>query len=219
MCEIFLLFEGYSTQIDDVTMDANCSCTLIKAPNKNVIVDTMTAWDKQAIIEALSKYDVCPEDINYVVCSHSHADHIGNNNLFLEADEHIVGITVERETLFHERNIKNCDYKLCEEVKITATPGHTADDVTVIVKGKFEGEEVTVAITGDLFEKEEDLDDPSIWINLGTPDLKEVQALSRSKIANLADIIIPGHGPAFKVTEEIRKKLAQQLEQIKSKEL
>lgn len=52
MCEIFVLFEGYSTQIDDVTMDANCSCTLIKGPNnKNVIVDTMTAWDKQAIVE------------------------------------------------------------------------------------------------------------------------------------------------------------------------
>lgn len=78
---------------------------------------------------------------------------------------------------------------------------------------------LTLLLSGDLFEKEEDLNDPSIWINLGTPDLKEVQALSRSKIANIAGIIIPGHGPAFKVTEEIRKKLAQQLEQIKSKEL
>ena len=62
------------------------------------------------ILLALAKHDVRPEDINYVVCSHSHADHIGNNNLFLNADEHIVGITVQRNTLFYERNIKNCKY-------------------------------------------------------------------------------------------------------------
>lgn len=57
MCEVFVLFEGYSTQIDDVTMDANCTCTLIKSSpsGKNVIVDTMTAWDKQDIIQGNNK--------------------------------------------------------------------------------------------------------------------------------------------------------------------
>jgi glyoxylase-like metal-dependent hydrolase (beta-lactamase superfamily II) len=31
---------------------------------------------------------------------------------------------------------------------VIATPGHTADDITVIVNGKFNGEEAIVAITG-----------------------------------------------------------------------
>lgn len=64
------------------------------------------------MISGLAKHDVRPEDIHYVVCSHSHADHIGNNNLFLEAKEHIVGTTVQHNTLFHERNIKNCKSQL-----------------------------------------------------------------------------------------------------------
>lgn len=30
-------------------MRANCTCTLIKGPN-NVIIDTMTAWDREKIV-------------------------------------------------------------------------------------------------------------------------------------------------------------------------
>ena len=43
------------------------------------------------------------------------------------------------------------DYKLCDGIKITATPGHTAEDVTVIVNGQFNGEGATIAITGPNF--------------------------------------------------------------------
>lgn len=36
------------------------------------------------------------------------------------------------------------------------------------------------------------------------------QRKNRSKIANLADWIVPGHGPKFKVTNKIRQSLAKQ---------
>lgn len=49
----------------------------------------------------LARHDIRPADINYVVCTHSHADHIGNNNLFTNA-EHIVGLSVQRGTIFYE---------------------------------------------------------------------------------------------------------------------
>lgn len=73
--------------------------------------------------------------------------------------------------------------------------------------------------SGDLFEKEEDLSNPSIWMNLGVPELREVQAASRCKVADFADVIIPGHGSFFYVTIEIRKQLAEQLELIKTKKI
>lgn len=50
---------------------------------------------------ALAQHDVEPENIDYVVCTHSHADHIGNNNLFTNAI-HIVGLSVQQNTIFYE---------------------------------------------------------------------------------------------------------------------
>lgn len=60
MCEVKVLFNGYSEQLDDRIMCANCSCTLIKGP-KLIIVDTMTAWDQKKILEGIY-YE---ESINY----------------------------------------------------------------------------------------------------------------------------------------------------------
>lgn len=37
---------------DNKNMLANCTCTLIKSQNDNIIVDTMTAWDGDRIIES-----------------------------------------------------------------------------------------------------------------------------------------------------------------------
>jgi glyoxylase-like metal-dependent hydrolase (beta-lactamase superfamily II) len=52
---------------------------------------------------ALAQHNIEPAQIDYVVCTHSHADHIGNNNLFTNA-EHIVGRSVQRGTIFCEKN-------------------------------------------------------------------------------------------------------------------
>lgn len=41
----------------------------------------------------LNQQKLTPEDINYVVSTHGHSDHTGNNNLFLRA-KHIVGFSI-----------------------------------------------------------------------------------------------------------------------------
>ena len=96
-----VLFNGYSYIVlpdDGVSTDsevslsvarANCSCVLITG-NSNVIVDTRTPWDKDSILKALGSRGITPDEINFVVSTHGHSDHIGNNNLFLNA-KHIVG--------------------------------------------------------------------------------------------------------------------------------
>lgn len=46
-----------------------------------------------ANVSALAAHNLVPDDINFVVSTHGHSDHIGNNNLFLKA-KHIVGFSI-----------------------------------------------------------------------------------------------------------------------------
>lgn len=101
-------------------------------------------------------------------------------------------------------------------VKVIATPGHTLDSVSVIVNnctsgfGHLEdmvlwsyglGLSVVAVIAGDLFEKEEDIHDDSVWIEAGSEDQAK-QRESRAAVLALADWVVPGHGPPFKVNRE-----------------
>ncbi len=64
----------------------------------------------------------------------------------------------------------------------------------------------TVYIAGDLFEKEEDLQDPEIWKSAGS-DNPELQIKNRNRVLREANFIVPGHGPMFKVTPAHRQNL------------
>lgn len=53
-------------------------------------------------ISALAKQNISCSDITYVVCTHGHSDHIGNNNLFKSA-KHIVGYSIsEQGDYYHD---------------------------------------------------------------------------------------------------------------------
>ena len=73
-----------------------------------------------------------------------------------------------------------------------ASPGHTLDSVSV----KVVTEDGVVVVAGDTFEKEEDIDDETIWKLAGSED-EQQQMKSRNDILALADFIVPGHGPMF----------------------
>ena len=178
-----------------------------------MIVDTMSAWDRELLISALASEDLRPEDITHVVNTHGHPDHVGNNNLFTGPGVvHVMGHSIHISDIYNtEINFKaGATYSIdgdnlqvmyrissCQKLKTTrkvfATPGHTMDSVSVKV---FTREGVCV-VSGDTFEKEEDLTDDSIWKEAGS-DSEELQRKSREEILSMADIIVPGHGPSFK---------------------
>ncbi|XP_045458690.1 metallo-beta-lactamase domain-containing protein 1-like isoform X1 [Melitaea cinxia] len=206
MCDIVVMYDGYSNLKNKHEMKANCSCTLIKGFH-NIVVDTMTSWDRDKIILALKKEDLTVDDISYVISTHGHSDHIGNNNLFLKA-KHIVGFSVSfKDDYYLHPFDEGEEFKINNNVKVIPTPGHTLTDVTVLV---ISNSKETVALTGDLFEKFEDIEDPGIWLDAGSED-EVLQRKNRSKVAQLADWIVPGHGPKFKVTDEIREILLKQI--------
>lgn len=192
---VHVLYDGYSRPAATGTQ-ANCSCTLITGC-QNIIVDTMTTWDGQKLLSALNKHNLTPDDIQWVVCTHGHSDHVGCNYLFHNA-RHVVGFCYSHKDSYFDHDFSSGTELVIEEgVKIVPTPGHTLQDVTVIVDSADKG---VVAITGDLFEREEDIEDASIWKAAGC-DSEELQEKNRKMILEIADWIVPGHGPMFKVVK------------------
>lgn len=77
------------------------------------------------------------------------------------------------------------------QVSVIPTPGHTAQDVSVQVRGTTAG---TVLVAGDLFES---YSDEETWRDLSVNTA--VQEVSRQAALQTADVIIPGHGLPFRV--------------------
>ena len=195
-CEVIILQEGYSLRHDKPnSMFANGTSNLVKYNQTNLIVDTLGAWDKQVLLDQLQSHHILPDDIHTVVCTHSHPDHVGNLNLFQRA-KHIVGNHVYHKDVYEFDVFKDGQIELSKDIKVIQTPGHTNEDVSVVVNNAHELGRVVIA--GDLFEKQEDLTDSSIWIEAGSQN-EEKQRENRKKVLDLADYIVPGHGSMFKV--------------------
>jgi len=196
---VIVLEEGYS-RIVDGAMIARGTATLVMG-SKNILVDTLSPWDKSVLLSGLAKHGLKKEDIEYVVCTHGHSDHIGNLNLFTEATQ-IVGYSVCRGDQYYIHPFEmNMPYVIDDKVEVIPTPGHTGSDVSVLVQTEQQG---IVAIVGDLFEREEDLLNPRLWQDVAGSENPKLQEKNRNKILKRAQYIVPGHGPMFKVSDEMR---------------
>jgi len=201
MYEIIIIKEGYCKSEDKGAMKAGGTITLLKGPS-NIMVDTGSPWDKDVILKGLEKVHLTPSDIQYCVCTHGHSDHCGNMNLFTEA-LHILGFDICKGDNYILHDFKEgIPYEIDNYVEVWPTPGHTGQDVSVVVKKTSFG---TVAVVGDLFECEEDMDCPSLWQE--NSERPEMQQKCRINILQKADYIVPGHGPMFPVPVECKKQM------------
>lgn len=190
-----VLFPGYSFTDENGQYRATGTSSIITGPIK-VVVDTGGPWDKDKLIAALQDNGITPDEIDYVVCTHGHSDHIGNLNLFLNA-KHIVGFDINYKDSYFDHDFKKGDAFIIfkDFVTVIPTPGHMHSDVSVVVKDA-EGLG-TVVVCGDLFESENDGDS---WKEIS--EWPEEQIKNRDKVMKMADYIIPGHGPMFQVRQE-----------------
>ncbi|KAL4220380.1 hypothetical protein ACF0H5_020784 [Mactra antiquata] len=201
MYEVIVLKEGYNVKEGPGIQKACGSITLLKGA-RNVIVDTGNPWDKDLIIEELQRSGLTPSDIHYVVCTCAHTDKAGNLNVFDKAVCIMAGGVSHRGHHFRHGFCEGIPYEIDDDIEVVSTPGHTGSDVSVIVRNTKHG---TVAVTGDLFERLEDLEDFTLWQE--NSENPEAQQYNRMEVLKFADTIIPGHGPMFAVPNEYKQQL------------
>jgi len=97
--------------------------------NKKILIDTSSRWNKRELVLALKELKIDIKDINAVLLTHWHFDHVGNLELFKNAEIFISDIEIKNFKL-NKLNVKF--KKLGKEIfgmKVIETPGHTAGSV------------------------------------------------------------------------------------------
>lgn len=208
-------------------MKATGSCCLVASGTNYVLFDTLGPWEKDLLVDKLESHKIHPDDINYVVCSHSHPDHIGNLNLFTKAKKHFVGTSVYTNDLYDLNcfePIGSYKYKqppkeswleptpeidvivhkpfdLDSNLRLIPTPGHTMECISMLVNNCQDFGKV--GLVGDLFENKDDVANEGIWLAAGSqnPDL---QRAHRARLYEDCDYIFPGHGDFFQTTPGLK---------------
>lgn len=178
MAQLDVLFAGYVGERTAGTV------SLVRSDGLVAIVDPGMVPDRSAILDPLHALAVSPEDVTDVILSHHHPDHTVNIALFPNARVHDHWAIYDGD-LWTSRPAEG--YHLASDVRLLETPGHTPQDITTVV----ETPDGLVALT-HLWWHEAAESDPLAW------DLDELHA-HRSRVARIADRIVPGHGPGFSV--------------------
>jgi glyoxylase-like metal-dependent hydrolase (beta-lactamase superfamily II) len=193
MAEVKVLVEGYAKEINGKEC-ASSTCTLIIDGKTKVIVDP--GMDKKKLLSALKKESLTPKDIDYVILSHTHPDHMLLTAIFDNALILDDGATYSFDAKIseHNGNVPGTD------IKIMPTPGHDQFHCATIVKT----DKGIIVIAADVFwwlDKDEQKTDRKSLLEHKDPYVKDQKALleSRKKILDVADWIIPGHGKMFRV--------------------
>jgi len=197
----------------------------IEGPKDKILVDAgisseyfskkrgFPATDIQSLDSGLHKYGLAPDDIDLVIITHLHSDHVAQAQRFSKAR-----FLIQRDELDFARNphpivadhyprdffeglnfeVISGDTKICDEVSVLSTPGHTVGGQSVSVK-TAQG----TAIISGICTVNENFDPPEpfnktlpvypfgVFINL----LDMYDSLLRIK--KEADIVIPNHEPEY----------------------
>jgi glyoxylase-like metal-dependent hydrolase (beta-lactamase superfamily II) len=181
VAEVHILFEGYLGRADHRVAS---TVGLVRDGDGIVIVDPGLVPSPASILEPLSALNLRAEDVTDVVFSHHHPDHTLNAALFPDARFHDHWAVYEHD-LWTDRDAEG--FEISPDVSLIRTPGHTAEDISTLVRT----DDGLVVFT-------------HAWAIAGQPaegpfteDPIVLQA-SRTRILELQPhLIVPGHGAPF----------------------
>ncbi|EGT30480.1 hypothetical protein CAEBREN_20845 [Caenorhabditis brenneri] len=201
-------------------MNLTASVSMVYDGGHYIVVDSPSATDvhsKELMLKGIASRNIAPGEIQYVVTTHGHPDHFGQGNFFPNA-RHFFGSYEYSDTNFISTELHTKDImQLTTNVQLWNTPGHTAQDVTVMVHnvsccgiiavaGKQNAvckQKNDVIFSCDLFYNEEDANEAAgIWFQEAWNPI--IGKISRNKVICYADYVIPGHGKLFRITQDMK---------------
>ena len=181
--QVFVLHEGYAREEDDADR-VGSTVTLIVDGGRVIVVDPGMVSGRDALLGALATRGQDPAGVTDVVFSHHHPDHTINAALFPAAVIHDHWASYDGDRWISR---EPGDFALTPSVRLIATPGHTAEDITTLAATPQDVYACTHA-----------------WWGPDGPDEDPLAAdqaalrQSRARILEAATVIVPGHGPAFR---------------------
>jgi glyoxylase-like metal-dependent hydrolase (beta-lactamase superfamily II) len=177
-----LLHPGY---VRDEGVTVGSSVSLAIDGEVVIVVDPGMVADRSAILEPLAARGFAPGDVTHVVLTHHHPDHALNVALFPKAELIDAWARYRGDQwLDHDGD----GYRVSPHTRILLTPGHTLQDLTLLV----ETETDVMACTHAWWHT-----DQTPVIDPFADDQAALEA-SRRRILAEADVVVPGHGEPFR---------------------
>lgn len=164
---------------------------LVRGTGATVIVDPGFVSETSLLLQALQKSGVNPEQVTHVFISHHHPDHTINTALFPNAT--VVDFWATYKGDMWEDHGDN--YVIAPGIKVLRTPGHTSEDASLVV----DTNQGTVVFTHVWWFLSDGTLVPKGLFPPADPIAENPDQLdtSRSRVRDLADCIVPGHGQPF----------------------
>jgi glyoxylase-like metal-dependent hydrolase (beta-lactamase superfamily II) len=182
-----VLFDGYVRPGEDGNHVAGTASLVIDG-DRVIVHDPGLVPGPSSLLDPLRAAGVEAGDVTDVIISHHHPDHTRWMGLFAAARVHDYWAVYDGD-LWVARPAEGV--QLSPSVRLLETPGHTREDVTTLV----DTADGVVALS-HLWWTAESESDPR-----GT-DL-DLLHQHRARVLDLATRIVPGHGPAFDVTDSV----------------
>lgn len=179
-CTITLVYAQKSITDNSILLDSLLLIDPGFAPYNGVGKDLISKrWIE--INDALQPLSLSPKDISWIHLTHNHIDHTFFKDRFLNLGAQL---------------LKRPEGDL-SSLKIVDTPGHSPDSKSILFLNQ---EKRRIAIVGDAIINESYFRANQVYLANGyTQEEIALTRRSMKKIAELTDIVIPGHGPEFKV--------------------
>jgi glyoxylase-like metal-dependent hydrolase (beta-lactamase superfamily II) len=180
MTSVHLLHAGYAAD------RVGSSVVLVRDADALIVVDPGMVARRSLILDPLAALGVAPEAVTHVFLSHHHPDHTINVALFPNAE--VVDFWaryIGDQWLDHDGD----GYRLAPHAQLWLTPGHTAEDASLMV----EADDAVYAMTHLWWREDRSPEEDPL------ADDQALLAVSRRRVLAAADIVIPGHGGPFRV--------------------